>query len=145
MSQKSSVINAVVKVISEAMLKVKNMLGIKSPSRVMRDVIGKPIAQGVAVGIDDASDEPVDALSDMVSRVVNRGVNVSRDINSTFAGADRGVPVGDIVSLLNSYLPQIVDASKRQIVLDGGAIVGGTVDMIDARLGQSALLKARGV
>lgn len=141
----SGVVNAMCAAVRRAIKAAKKLAEIHSPSRVMADEVGKPLTQGMAVGITDAMNEPIDAMSDAVAGVITRGVNVSRDINSTFAGTNNGVPVGDIVSLLSSYLPQIVDASNRQIVLDGGAIVGGTVDMIDAKLGQSALLKARGV
>jgi phage-related protein len=141
----NGVVNAMVSAVKRAIKAAKAAAKIKSPSQEMRDEVGKQLSRGMAVGITDAMNEPVDAMSDAVAGVINRGVNVSRDIDSTFTGANNGVPVGDIVSLLSSYLPQIVDASSRQIVLDGGAIVGGTVDMIDARLGQSALLKARGV
>ena len=141
----SGVVNSMVSAVKTAIKKAKEAADIHSPSRKMRDEVGKPLTQGMAVGIADAMNEPVDAMSDAVAGVIGRGVNVSRDINATFTGADKGVPVGDIVSLLTNYLPQIVDASNRQIVLDGGAIVGGTIDTIDARLGQNALLKARGV
>lgn len=141
----SRIVNAMVSAVKAAIRAAKAAAAIHSPSHVMRDEVGKQLTAGMAVGITDAMNEPVDAMSDAVAGVIGRGVNVSRDINATFTANDRGVPVGDILTLLSSYLPQIVDASSRQIVLDGGAIVGGTIDAIDARLGQNALLKARGV
>lgn len=41
---------------------VKKFFGIKSPSRVMRDQVGKYIAQGIAVGIDKNKGEVTDSL-----------------------------------------------------------------------------------
>lgn len=48
---------------------VKKWLGIHSPSRVMRDEVGKQIPAGVAVGIEDGTGEAVKAAEQMAEEV----------------------------------------------------------------------------
>lgn len=50
---------------------LKNFFGIKSPSRVMRDQVGRMLAIGVAEGISDEEDEAVKAASDMASKILS--------------------------------------------------------------------------
>ena len=142
---KSGVVNSIVDTVKAAIKAAKAAADIHSPSRVMRDEVGKPLSQGVALGVTDEADKPVEAVGGVVRRVIENGVNVSRDIKTTFRRENSGIRTGDIMALLSDYLPQLLAASGRQIVLDSGAVVGGTIDMIDSKLGQNALLKARGV
>ena len=142
---KSGVVNSIVDTVKAAIKAAKAAADIHSPSRVMRDEVGKPLSQGVALGVTDEADKPVEAVGGVVRRVIEKGVNVSRDIKTTFRRENSGIRTGDIMALLSDYLPQLLAASGRQIVLDSGAVVGGTIDMIDSKLGQNALLKARGV
>lgn len=44
---------------------IKKLFGIKSPSRVMRDEVGKMITAGIAVGIDDGKGGVIDSLEEM--------------------------------------------------------------------------------
>ena len=138
-------VNSIVDTVKAAIKAAKAAADIHSPSRVMRDEVGKPLSQGVALGVTDEADKPVEAVGGVVRRVIENGVNVSRDIKTTFRRENSGIRTGDIMALLSDYLPQLLAASGRQIVLDSGAVVGGTIDMIDSKLGQNALLKARGV
>lgn len=50
---------------------LKNFFGIKSPSRVMRDEVGRQLALGVAEGISDEEDEAVKAASDMATKILS--------------------------------------------------------------------------
>lgn len=50
---------------------LKSFFGIKSPSRVMRDEVGRQLALGVAEGISDEEDEAVKAASDMASKILS--------------------------------------------------------------------------
>lgn len=47
----------------------KNFLGIESPSRLMRDEVGKYISFGMAAGIDDYSDSAVQSMTNMAQNV----------------------------------------------------------------------------
>ena len=73
------VVSALGGVVNQAVEHAKSMLGIHSPSRVMRDLIGKNIARGVAVGIEDETATAVSAVRAMSAQVVEAG-NASMEI-----------------------------------------------------------------
>lgn len=50
---------------------VKGALGIHSPSRVMRDEVGRYLPQGIAVGMEDDTNKAIKAARTMASKVVN--------------------------------------------------------------------------
>lgn len=77
-----AVVSALGGVVNQAVEHAKSMLGIHSPSRVMRDLIGKNIARGVAVGIEDETATAVSAVRAMSAQVVEAG-NASMEIPST--------------------------------------------------------------
>ncbi len=74
-----AVVSALGGVVNQAVEHAKSMLGIHSPSRVMRDLIGKNIARGVAVGIEDETATAVAAVMAMSAKVVDAG-NASMEI-----------------------------------------------------------------
>lgn len=74
-----AVVSALGGVVNQAVEHAKSMLGIHSPSRVMRDLIGKNIARGVAVGIEDETATAVSAVRAMSAQVVEAG-NASMEI-----------------------------------------------------------------
>lgn len=73
------VVSALGGVVNQAVEHAKSMLGIHSPSRVMRNLIGKNIARGVAVGIEDEAATAVSAVRAMSAQVVEAG-NASMEI-----------------------------------------------------------------
>ena len=64
--------------------RLKNILGIKSPSTVMRDEIGKNIAEGVAVGIVDSADAVAKSADTLVEAFSN-------GFNDAMSSADRAL------------------------------------------------------
>mgnify|MGYP004513487311 FL=1 len=61
--------------------KIKGFFGIHSPSRVMRDQVGKYLAEGLAVGIDRHKDEVYKAFDDIkryVSKPIDLQVNSAK-------------------------------------------------------------------
>lgn len=66
---------------------IKAFFGIHSPSRVMRDEIGKRLPQGVAVGIEANTDEALKAIDNMnndIMNEMNRAVTIETgSINAT--------------------------------------------------------------
>ena len=74
-----AVVSALGGVVNQAVEHAKSMLGIHSPSRVMRNLIGKNIARGVAVGIEDETATAVAAVRAMSAQVVEAG-NASMEI-----------------------------------------------------------------
>jgi len=58
----------------------KDFLGIKSPSKLMRDKVGRYISEGIAVGIDDnlkSITDSMDNIADLVSQPIDVGASVT--------------------------------------------------------------------
>ena len=53
---------------------VKDFLGIRSPSKLFRDEIGKNIGLGIAEGLEDSEDETVKAANDLAESVYDKSV-----------------------------------------------------------------------
>ena len=66
------ILNAVKKVGNSMMGAIKKFFGIKSPSRLMRDKVGKYLPQGIAVGIDANTDSALDSIDKMNDEIYDR-------------------------------------------------------------------------
>ena len=127
---------------------IKNFFGIKSPSTVMRDQVGRDLARGVGVGIEQNADEALEPMDDLVSEMT--GVNIDRNISNTF----RGTAVNEfsglsermdaVVDYLSKYLPGLADNASQSIYLDGDTLVGTLGGRIDAELNKQYIKKGRG-
>ena len=125
---------------------IKGVFGIASPSKVMRDQVGKFIAEGVGVGITENTDYVDDAMTDLLGATegtatakINASVNgVGGSLASAMTG---GTSMEQVVSLLSAYLPKI----GTNLVLDNGAIVGQMMPAIDSQLGYRAAYAGRGL
>lgn len=71
--------NSVKDAASNALGKVKSFLGIKSPSTVMRDQVGKMMGLGIAEGIADSTKQ-VNAALQGLNRQINTGVNIEHKV-----------------------------------------------------------------
>ena len=129
----------------------KDAFDINSPSRVMRDAVGKFLPAGIGEGITDNADsalEAVDSLSDdLIERTQGiNGLTLNRRLETTFkASTPQVAPVTELVRLVSEYFPKLIEASKHAIVLDSGTLVGETISQIDERLAHNYTLKARGI
>ena len=56
-----------VEAVNNAKEAIKNFFGIHSPSRVMRDEVGKMIGAGMAIGIDDSSKDVMSSMKDLAN------------------------------------------------------------------------------
>ena len=54
---------------------IKDFFGIKSPSRVMRDQVGKYLPEGIAVGIEANTDSALDSIDDMNDKIFDKMSN----------------------------------------------------------------------
>ena len=72
----SSLKDAIVNIAKKAFQSVKNFFGIASPSKLMRDEIGKYIPLGMAVGIEANADSVKDAMSDISSMTLSSSENM---------------------------------------------------------------------
>lgn len=127
---------------------IKNFFGIKSPSTVMRDQVGRDLARGVGVGIEQNADEALDPMDDLVSEMT--GVNIDRNISNTF----RGTTVNEfsglserldaVVDYLSRYLPEMAGIGSMGMYVDGDALVGAIGSRIDSELAKQYMKKGRG-
>ena len=129
----------------------KSALGIASPSKVMRDQIGKWIPAGVAEGIVENEDEPVQAFENMQKNLLDtavdvNGLNFNSRLDSTFGGSNASftTTLMSMYNLLSNYLPKLLD-KQQEIYWDSGELIGATINKIDAGMGKLNTLKARGV
>jgi phage-related protein len=125
---------------------IKSFFGIKSPSRVFRDEVGKMLAEGMAVGIEDNADAPLDAMAGLSDDLLSEaeginGLTLERQLNHTFTSEPTAAETS-FFGKLDSILAAI--ERGQVLLLDGDALIGGTADRMNARLGQLQLLTARG-
>ena len=66
-----SVINAIRTMMKNSVGTAQEELDIHSPSRIMRDLVGKNISLGVAEGISDNDEKPKNAISTMTYKLIN--------------------------------------------------------------------------
>lgn len=93
---------------------IKNKLGIQSPSRVMRDQVGKYMAQGIGVGFEDemrSVNRQIQAAINTDFRVPNLGTKASG-----YSG--RSYNVGNSSRVVNLYITakQLTEEDIRMIV-----------------------------
>lgn len=128
---------------------IKEALGIHSPSRVMRDEVGKFISEGIAVGIKDNEDSPIKALKDLTNDMIDtkgiNGVTLNRQIEHTFATPSSGGSIAELTALMAKWMPELIKVSHHDIYLDGDTFVGETIDRIDNGLAQVYRMKERGM
>ena len=70
------ILNAVSSFTSNLTTQIKNKLGIHSPSRVMRDMVGKFIPLGIAKGINDNADKVYSSIKEL-SNGIEKGFSVN--------------------------------------------------------------------
>lgn len=99
---------------------IKSFFGIKSPSRLMRDEVGKYLAQGVGVGF--AENVPTDDMTNEMKRSVQTLKTASIKITTapvtgTFALAGGGTyRYDDEISGLREAILKVAKASNRPVV-----------------------------
>lgn len=110
---------------------IKGLFGIKSPSTVMRDQVGKFLAQGIGVGFMDEMPKVEQMMKDAMPEI--SGLVGSADI-SVKSGSNNTTT--EIVGLLH----EILSSMGYDIVLDDGTLVG----RMDKLMGRRTLQRARG-
>lgn len=114
--------DAAVNAAKKAYEAVKNFLGIKSPSKLMRDEIGQYIPAGIAEGIEDNIGSVTDAMDDL-SMATNDAIMSNVNIGATAAAGKGVTSTGGVV--INVYGAQgqdervlaqrVADLIQRQV------------------------------
>ena len=89
-SKAKALIDAVKKVVDDAIAAAKRLLGIGSPSRVFME-IGAQTMAGMGLGMVRAADVPVTATAGAISSTINRTLNMT--VNASYANAQSEMDV----------------------------------------------------
>jgi phage-related protein len=134
---------------------VAGVLGIKSPSTVFRDYIGKNMMLGLAEGVEENADEVYDSVKDVAKELANTDLGLSSDLDinrnihtaldsagAAVSLADLGYKLDGIAAIMVDMFPALLQALNIRVVLDDGTLVGRLAPEIDRNL---ALLRKRGL
>lgn len=136
----------------------KKFLGIKSPSRLMRDAVGKMIPQGIAVGIEADTGDALNAVDDMNKKMMiandvermglmggnSTGSQISK-MSETASGSTNNLnaKIDNLVGTINKMIA--TGGQNYQIVLDDGTLVGALAPEMDRALGLEQRKRNRGI
>jgi phage-related protein len=132
---------------------IKNFFGIRSPSTLFRDLIGKNMALGIGVGfaeeMDDVGKDMQQAIPttldapDLDTLGITAGIRTSMfSANGTVSLGDFGGLLDGIAVILLDMFPALIEALDIKVGLDDGTLVGKLAPEIDRNL---ALLRRRGL
>ena len=117
----------------------KSFLGIRSPSRLFRDKVGKMMAEGMAIGFENEVDP--DDYEDAIEPLTGIGKDFSADVESATVTVDKDGENRDVVAAIEELRQAILGI---QMVLDTGEIVGSIVDPLNRSFGRMAVIAERG-
>lgn len=138
---------------------LKGVLGIRSPSRVTRE-IGEYTGEGFALGLEDSTDDAVNAAKAMATGVVSAAGSVTAGINGdsiqtalagTYATAVAGA-VGNLnaspaqvssIELLAQINERLARLAQMQMVMDTGEVVGVLAAPINNQMSAIRLREGR--
>lgn len=128
--------NALKGAVSGAFNGVKKFFQIGSPSKLMKNEIGRFIPQGIAVGIEADADSVTDAMQELS--------NMTMDAYDPQFSTSVPTPYSDsaIVGAINELKATM---TQMQIVLDSGKLVGELTPALDTSLGNRAIYSGRGI
>lgn len=116
----------------------KSFLHIKSPSRVMAEQVGLPIAQGVALGIDWGSEEAADRMAAMGEKLTARGQAMAEKAKKTKSKVDDRKAAKVLkqgAAMTKRANAARAQADKRQLAIDRvGAVADLGQAFVDLRI-----------
>ena len=116
---------------------VKNRLGIKSPSRVMRDEIGLMMVKGLGIGIEKNDKKAITPMKRMMDDVLDVWGTGTDDLNAKVNGMIGGT-IGTSVNMTENYIP--VQSATLNFTLGNKSFTGFVEDISNAE-GQNIRLE----
>lgn len=142
-SAASSVWQAIKDICKDALQSAKEFFGIASPSKLMRDEVGKWIPEGMAVGIENNIGSVSDAmqeLSDEATADINGNLTSVIDVQRTNSSNMRKTTVSGANLGSNGGVQAIVDAlSKVSVIMDGRTVGTLVATPVNNELGRMSL------
>lgn len=139
-----NIISALTAAAQGALDSVKKVLGIKSPSRVFRDQVGKMIDLGLAAGIEKNMGVVTNSMKDLSAATVSTiktDFTVGATASYVTASHDSDYSLQTLYELLGFYLPQL---ANMKMVTDTGVLVGELAPGMDDALGRITARRERG-
>lgn len=103
---------------------IKDKLAIKSPSRVMRDEVGKMIVKGLAIGIDEEKDTLNNSIAKLSDEAIAKAKEKAKDYNEMgkiyLEYMDQGIKekekdnIKHIESIVNESIEKIKDKKAKE-------------------------------
>lgn len=110
--------NAVKKVGNSMLGAIKKFFGIASPSKLMRDKVGKYLPEGIAVGIDANTDSALDSIDDMNDKIFDKMSNAVNFETGKMAFSGTSGSVSQILSANSQFTGNI----NNVMTLDGEVV-----------------------
>ena len=110
--------NAVKRVGNSMMSSIKKFFGIKSPSRLMRDEVGKYLPKGIAVGIEANTDSALDSIDDMNDKIFDKMSNAVNFETGKMSFSGTSGSVSQILSANSQFTGNI----NNVMTLDGEVV-----------------------
>jgi hypothetical protein len=87
---------------------IKDFFGIKSPSRLMRDEVGKFVAQGIGVGFEDEIDSVYNDMQNALDFETSR-MTANVQASGTYQMAMAGTPTFNLLDNTNNTTQLVVN------------------------------------
>lgn len=120
---------------------IKNFFGIKSPSRLFRDEIGKNLALGLGIGFEEEMDGIAKDMQGAIPTAFDvPNLDIGANISTAFSGLNDSPlallasKVDALANITTELLPSLLKAMDVQVVLDDGTLVGRLTPAIDKNL-----------
>ena len=97
---------------------IKKFFGIASPSKLMRDKVGKYLPEGIAVGIDANTDSALDSIDDMNDKIFDKMSNAVNFETGKMAFSGTSGSVNQILSANSQFTGNI----NNVMTLDGEVV-----------------------
>lgn len=110
--------NAVKKVGNSMLGAIKKFFGIASPSKLMRDKVGKYLPEGIAVGIEANTDSALDSIDDMNDKIFDKMSNAVNFETGKMAFSGTSGSVSQILSANSQFTGNI----NNVMTLDGEVV-----------------------
>ena len=120
--------DAAVNAAKTALEKIKNVLGIASPSKVFRDQVGKMIPEGMAIGISantDAVEDAMEDLSDLTTSPFSSSSNVTYFPSGHTGGIAGGITLNVYPSEgmdVEEFADYTIDKLNQELEREGRAL-----------------------
>lgn len=120
--------------------KLKGFFGIESPSKVMRDQVGKYLAEGIGVGFTE--NMPYDDIQEAINhRYDIPQYDTDYEVSMVDIGNNTAID-NRLYSLMSDFFPVLLEAieEQKEVVIDGRQVI----NYVDTELGKKAVQKGRG-